>query len=293
MGANAADRGVSVFLKLNIDPTVSTCTLSIWSVVEDETFCHALAAIYLRRPTHARKIIEELQPGPMIFGGLEIKNAIELLHVETADIADALASGDPKISAAAGKTLEARVSHRDGLLFQHVSWVAGTLQHPAAKAKAPHVRVAEKGFDGLFLEVANGHFTKLILCEDKATVNPRNTVVGKVWPELLSTESGEKDLELVDAVTALLDTMMPENDRVAVIDGAIWGQLRQYRVAVTAAPKDTRAGGYGHIFEGFESKTLIPNTTRFGEVMPFDDIRSQLQVLADKIILRLRQIANV
>ena len=278
-------------LNIHTDPKVATCTLSIWSIAESVSFCRALAAIYLRRPTHARKIIDELQPGPMIFGGFEIANAIDLLSIKTADLTEALESDNPVASAAARKTLDVRVSHRDGLLFQHVSWVAGTLQYPVAKAKAPHVRVADKGFDGLFLEVAGGAFTRLVLCEDKATVNPRTTITGKVWPELLSTEAGDKDLELVDAVTALLDTLMPEDDRVAVIDGAIWGQLRQYRVAVTAAPGDIRAGGYGHLFEGFDTKAPLSHTVRSGGVMPLNDIRAQLHSLADEVIGQLQVIA--
>lgn len=278
-----------MFLTIQTDPTVASCALSIWSVAESASFCHALAAIYLRRPTHARKIIDELQPSSMNFGGSEIANAIDLLRVKTADIAEALAKDGP--GSAAQKTLDARVSHRDGLLFQHVSWIAGVVQYPAAKAKAPHVRVADKGFDGLFVEVAGGAFTRLVLCEDKATVNPRATVIGKVWPELLDTEAGDKDLELLDAVTALVDTLMSEDDRVAVIDGAIWGQLRQYRVAVTAAPSDARAGRYGHIFDGFDVKAPLPHTVRSGEVMPLDNIREELQALASQVINRLQEIA--
>ncbi|TCI00688.1 hypothetical protein EJV46_01375 [Roseococcus sp. SYP-B2431] len=226
----------------------------------------------------------------MRFGGSEIVNAIDLLTVNTADIASALADPDPDISGAARKKLDARVAHRDGLLFQHVSWIAGTQQYPTAKAKAPHVRVADKGFDGLFLEVSNGALTRLVLCEDKATVNPRNTITSSVWPELLDTEAGAKDLELVDAVTALVDTLMSEDDRVAAIDGAIWSQLRQYRVAVTAEPADMKKGGYGHIFNDFEVKAPLPHTVRNGEVMPIDDIRLRLQELADQVIARVHEI---
>lgn len=276
-------------LSFKTDPTAANCTLSIWSVARSKAFIHTLAAAYLRRPTHAWKIINELQPGPFIFGGAEIANAIGLLQVKKADITVALASIDLEAAASAKRTLDARVSHRDGLLFQHISWVAGVLQYPVAKAKAPHVRVADKGFDGMFIEVTNGAFTRLVLCEDKATINPRTTITGAVWPELLSTEAGDKDLELVDAVTALLDTLMPEEDRVAVIDGAIWGQLRQYRVAVTATPGDIKAGGYGHIFNGFNLKAPLPHTIRRGEVMPLDDIRAQLQALADQVISHLQE----
>lgn len=227
----------------------------------------------------------------MKFGGSEVANAIALLSVDDADIAADLVSSDAAVANAARKKKDARVAHRDGLLFQHVSWIAGMLQHPVAKAKAPHLRVADKGFDGLFLEVSNGSFTKLVLCEDKATVNPRSTITQKVWPELEYTEAGGKDLELVDAVTAMLDTMMSEDDRVAVIDGAIWGRLRQYRVAVTASPGDARQGGFGSLFSGFDSMAPQASTVRSGEVLLLDDVRAWLQELSIQVIARLNEVA--
>lgn len=273
------------------DPAAKSCNLSVWTVSEPKAFINTLAALYLRRPTHAGKIMRRLGSGPLTFGGFEIDNAIHLLTVEKNDLAVQLASVDTAVSTAAAKTLETRIWHRDGLLFQHISWIAGALQFPNAKAKAPHVRTADKGFDGLFIEAAGGVFTRLVLCEDKATANPRSTMTGKVWPELLDTEAGKKDLELVDAVTALLDALMSEADRVAVVDGAIWAELRQYRVAITTAPSDIRPAGYEYIFKGFDDKASRPTTVRMGEVMPLQDIRGDLQALADRVIARLREIA--
>lgn len=273
------------------DASAKGCAVSIWSVPPSAALVHTLAASFLCRPTHARKIIARLEPGGLKFGGSEVANAIALLSIDDADIAADLASSDAAVSDVARKKWDARVSHRDGLLFQHVSWIAGMLQHPAAKAKAPHLRVADKGFDGLLLEVSNGMFTKLVLCEDKATTSPRSTITQKVWPELEHTEAGGKDLELVDAVTALLDTMMSEDDRVAVIDGAIWGRLRQYRVAVTASPQDARQGGFGRLFLGFDAKAPQASTVRNGEVLVLEDVRAWLETLAIQVIARLNEVA--
>ena len=82
--------------------------------------------------------------------------------------------------------LDTRIEHRDGLLFQHVSWVAAFMRLPNAKATPPHVRQADKGFDGVLVEVnpAQAGLSRIVLCEDKASVNPRSLVTGSVWPEI-------------------------------------------------------------------------------------------------------------
>jgi hypothetical protein len=278
-------------LSIHTDLTATTCTLSLWGVAEDDAFVRTLARLYLRRPNHARKIILGLQPGAIGFGGSEVDNAIELLRVRTDDIATALASADSVVAAKAEATRKSRLWQRDGLLFQHISWVAGTLQFPAAAAKAPHVRVADKGFDGLFLEVGAAGFTRLVVCEDKATENPRDTVTQSVWPELKDTEAGGKDLELLDAVIALLDTIIDLDAREAVINNTIWAQHRQYRVAVTATAADQKAGSFDHIFDGYALRAPQAQTVRMGEVMLLDDIRQRLQALADRVILQIQEIA--
>lgn len=115
--------------------TSPNCALSLWEIANSGPFIESLAWLYLRKPSHALKIIAQLAPGPAGFPGNEFSNAIELLEVKVSDIAVALASSDPAVAEEAEKTRFARLIHRDGLLFQHVSWVAASIQFPNAKAK--------------------------------------------------------------------------------------------------------------------------------------------------------------
>jgi hypothetical protein len=236
--------------------------------------------------------MEALNPGPAGFPGREFENAIDLLSYQANDISADLASSDPAIAAAAEKKLDARIAHRDGLLFQHISWVAAALQFPAATACPPHVRKADKGFDGLFLEVdpQMGGLSRVVLCEDKASTSPRSLVTGKIWPEIRQIIAGDRDIEILDAVTALLDTMH-HVDLEAVLIATSWNRARQFRVALTAGQDQLRAGGYQHLFGGYENHVAGALHTRMAEVMPMNEVRAYLDELAGRIVAKLQVMA--
>jgi hypothetical protein len=269
-----------------------TCTLSTWSVTDGVNFVDVLAWLYLRKPAHAARIMNSLDPGPAGLPGRVFENAIQLLRYEIGDIARDLASLDPDIAAKARKVRDARIALRDGLLFQHVSWVAATIQFPGAAACPPHVRKADKGFDGLLIEIdpEKTSLSRLVLCEDKASTNPRPLVTGSIWPEIKHIIAGDKDLEILAAVTALLDTMHGV-DREAVLNAAIWDRLRQFRIAVTAGRDQLQGGGYQHLFGGYEDHAVGELGTRMAEVMPLSDVRDYFATLAEQVIARLESMA--
>jgi hypothetical protein len=43
--------------------------------------------------------------------------------------------------------------HRDGWMFQTISWLAANRANPTAAIRAPHMILAHKGFDGLQIEI--------------------------------------------------------------------------------------------------------------------------------------------
>ena len=278
-------------MPLKIETATSpVCALSVWTVADTETLVDVLAWLYIRKPRHAQRVIHALAPGYAAVPGNEYENARTLLSVRTDDIVSALSSADPEKAKKAKATRDTRTEHRDGLLFQHVSWVAAHLQFPHAKARPPHVRVADKGFDGLLVQLADDGLARVVLCEDKATIKPRNMVTQKVWPELKTIVAGERDLEILDAVTGLLDTMVPGEDVDALLVGAVWERLREFRVAVTAGPGDLRPDGYGHIFGSYDKQVAGAPSIRRAEVLPLDDIRGNLANLASHVIARLSEL---
>lgn len=264
--------------------------LSEWSVQEPAPFVDALAWLYLRKPHHAIRIINNLAPGYAGLFGNAIQNAISLLTVNVSDLADDLVSTDSQRRAKAEQTRDIRLYHRDGLLFQHVSWLAARLQFPRALATPPHVRKADKGFDGFLVErsVQEGAISRIILCEDKATTNARNLVTSSIWPEIRSIVASERDLEILDALTALL-TAVPEQEREKLIADIVWTRTRSFRVALTTGPNELQNGTYKHLFDGFEKQVDGVTTTRLGEVMPLNDVRAYLQELAEKVADVLRK----
>lgn len=264
--------------------------LSEWSVEKPMSFVEALAWLYLRKPNHAMRVINNCDPGSAGLFGNSIQNAITLLSVDVSDIAGALASDDAEKREKAEKTRDIRLYHRDGLLFQHISWLAARHQFPEALATPPHVRRADKGFDGFLIEQNDdgGEISRIILCEDKATTNPRPLVTSKIWPEIRSIIDHDRDIEILDALTALL-TAVPEEKREKLINDIVWERARCFRVALTTGPDDIQEGTYKHLFAGFEDQVKGETASRLGEVMPLADVRAYLDDLAREVIAVLEK----
>lgn len=268
-------------------------TLSRWSVANEVSFVKALAWLYVQKHAHAANVINELEPGDAAFIGKEIDNAIAVLRYKADDLTVALASNDEDVKKKARRALSTRVAHRDGLLFQHISWLAARIQYPAAEATAPHVRQADKGFDGFLLEHDSEGvaLSKVILCEDKASTDPRALVTSQIWPEIRSILVGDKDREISAAVAALLSNLSPEK-REQVIAATVWSRAKHFRVALAAGDDQLKGSSYSHLFDGFDTEVPGELTLRLGEVMPMPEVRAYLQALAEKVIARLEQMKS-
>lgn len=267
-----------------------TCVLSSWTVAIYEALFTTIAWLYVQKQAHAVAIIQKLEAGSAIFIGKEVDNAIATLRYKTNDLADALTSTDAEVRNKANRTLATRISHRDGLLFQHISWIAARLQYPHAEATPPHVREADKGFDGFLIQHTPGQLalSQVILCEDKASTNPRGLVTSKIWPDIKAIIAGEKDREIAAAVGALLSNV-PLEDREAILAATVWDRAKHYRVALAAGDDQIRDGSYLHLFEGYEKQALGNVKIRLGEVMPMPAVRPYLQELATRVIARLEE----
>lgn len=274
-------------IKFQDHQNAPTCLLGQWSIDDLDELVRVLAWLYVRKPTHAANVIAKLSPGKATFPGKEFEAAKKLLEVQTADIAADLVDADPKIRKKAEDKRDVRIEHRDGLLFQHLSWVAAKLKYPQSYLSAPHVRAADKGFDGVVIQIdANTSLGSVILCEDKATTDPRKLITQSIWKELANIHQGEKDLEIHDAVTALLDKIDGINSELA-LEGASWAKLRHYRVALTAPTSKMKANGYSHIFSGFDQVAIGDIQIRIAEYLALPDVRAFLNDLANKVIVEL------
>jgi hypothetical protein len=183
--------------------------------------------------------------------------------------------------------------HRDGWVFQAISWIAAHRFESGAVVRAPHMIHAHKGFDGLQLKLdkAGKEITAVVVFEDKATKNPRKKISGDVWNGIRALERGERMNELVPETGALLEAhqkRFPELDIDAAVERIAWDQARSYRVAVTADVSHdcdtTRAG----LFAGFASVAAGKTVRRQAETMAIPVLRDWMKAFSARSIQQIK-----
>jgi hypothetical protein len=269
--------------------------LSSWAIKDEDAFIRAIAWLYLQKPLHATRIAQALAPPTKAaLPGNPFIGAMAKLRVKRDDLETGLLSTVPEKRKKAQDQLDARISHRDGLLFQHISWLAAAIQYPASIKAPPHSRVADKGFDGIILDVNKGalEISRLIMCEDKASTDPRPIVRKDVWNEFKAIHAGLRDDEVNSSVTALLSTIdgVSADDLEEILDAVCWKKVRQFRVALAVGPDREKKGEYKHLFLGFDkAHPDASDTTRYAEVMPMKDVRKFLDEIAMKVFAKLEE----
>jgi hypothetical protein len=223
-----------------------------------------VARIFLGHFLHVEKILKKLKPSYKVVTGQAAKEAQTRLVVKK-DV-------DPW--------------HRDGLIFQAISWVAA---HQASKAKSsvfslPHMIPAHKGFDGLEVELtAKKNLLCLVVFEDKATEKPRDTIRDDVWPEIEALHRGQRQTELMQELTALLQRAnVPDPD--AVVEAVVWKHVRKFRVSITGTQGQDQQAGFEKLFKGFDAVTPgLDQPGRRAEVFCHSDIRKWMETFAVKV----------
>lgn len=205
-------------------------------------------------------------------------------------------STDPKIKKKAEDRIRTSIIHRDGLLFQHISWVVTKKAFPNGIMTSPHVRKADKGFDGFVMELDEFYesIESVTLCEDKASEDPRKLITQSVWPEIEAIIAGERDDEVLAELVTLLKTV-PSLDAESAVESMFWEESRQFRVSVATSEKnrDKTSGSYVKIMKGFEEKVGGASKNRVGGVLAFDDVRTGLDQLANEVIKKVKELTDV
>jgi hypothetical protein len=173
--------------------------------------------------------------------------------------------------------------HRDGWVFQVISWIAAHISNDKAIIRAPQMIMADKGLDGLLIEFDENGVAHVVICEEKATEHPRQKVQSAVWPEFEDFETGARDNELIASVTALLERSSdPDPDHT--VASILWEEKRAYRVAVTVRDKHATKKGRRRLFKGYEQKVSGDVARRRAETLFLDDVRDWIAQIASKAV---------
>lgn len=274
------------------------CDLSEWSIGDPvaSQLIDALAYLYLRQERNAQNVIEALEPKFRPSRGRVSENVIRKLTAPDPKYIEIMASGSQEEKENAEKMAKKEVERRDGLLFQHLSWLAARLSIPNGVQTPPHVRSADKGFDGFIIEMneENDALERIVLCEDKASIAPRSLITSSVWKEIKAIRAGERDDEILADLTTLVSRVAEgdEDQAEAIVDEALWEEVRQFRVSVATGENIRRDGSFGHVLSGFKEVAPGEIETRTGSILPFDDVRKGLGELAIAVSNRVYEITE-
>lgn len=180
--------------------------------------------------------------------------------------------------------------HRDGLVFQHIAWIAAVMEGGGRVAASfPHSRPADKGFDALLVPLANdgAALAGIVVCEEKATGNPRAMITSDVWPAIAAVETGERDAELTCELTVLLQRYnVPNLDQV--VADAHWLNRKAYRVSITIAPADEPDAARSTLFGGFDGCAPGAVTRRRAETLTLPNLRDWMDAFCVQVIAAIQ-----
>lgn len=235
-----------------------------WKITDLNKLAILIAQIALGQHRHAKKIIEGVSSHATY--NPPLGNAIDLLTVPE--------NSDPW--------------HRDGWLFQAISWIVANKIYQDSLILHPHMIHADKGFDGLHITIKDKKITDITIYEDKATENPRKTIKDLVWPEFQEFEQGSRDNVLLAEITPLLEGQrdLDVDDAIASI---IWSDLRHYRVSITVGDTHNKRPYHENLFNDYENITK-EHIKRKAETIYIQDLRAFMQTLADMVIEEIKKI---
>ncbi len=276
--------------------STAECKFSEWTINNKSRakLIEVIAYLYLRQEENAQRVINALEPRRRVSKGRVAENVVRKLTAPRIEDVELFRSGTDAQKAAARKRMETSVVHRDGLLFQHISWVAARLALPSGYMTSPHVRQADKGFDGFIIELDDNEreIKRIVLCEDKASKSPRNLISSSVWPEIRTIRGGDRDDEILADLVTLLKSA-PNIDAEAAVDEVFWEGAREFRVAVATGEDQRRAESFLHIIAGFEAVAGGELEARMAGVLAFEDVREGLALLAGEVAAMVKEIDDV
>lgn len=172
--------------------------------------------------------------------------------------------------------------HRDGWVFQTISWIAAHRTERGVVARAPHPIEAHKGFDGMQLRLdKQGKFvTAVVIFEDKASESPRRTIRTDVWDGIRALERGERMPELIHDATTILEAqqiIFPGLDVDEAIETILWEEVRHYRVSITTSDIHGEDAARKKLFKGFDKVAPGGSARRRADTMHLDDLREWMK----------------
>lgn len=248
-----------------------------WTVEDLDSLAESVARVALGQYRHVAKILAGAGVAGPKASPDHVAAAIKLLTVNLAE------GEDPW--------------HRDGWLFQTISWIAAHQLARGAVTRPPHILKAHKGFDGMQLELTEDgkSVTAVVVFEDKATDNARATIRDDVWPGIAALEAGERVTELTQETSAMLEAQLgidPQLDIDSAIANILWKDARRYRVSITIGATHVTNRARARLFRGFDEVAPGDVERRRAETLYLPDLRKWMEAFAQRAMVKLNALVG-
>jgi uncharacterized membrane protein len=181
---------------------------------------------------------------------------------------------------------EASQSHRDGFLFECMSWiVARQGADQRTFLKDPHIDATSHGLDGLIIELhpTQPRVRRATICEDKCPTNARRLFRRDVMRTFGEHHANKRARDLVaNAVAIIRESGLDGTEATRAAARVRKRSVRSYRAALTTGVLTPVLRA--RLFRGFAELGGIQQVQRIGATFEIDgDLRAWFQELADAV----------
>lgn len=252
-------------------PIDNHCIGSRWEAADLHLLARLVAIIAMGQAAHAASIINAL-----VSGGPAINH-------------EALRAGARQRLTVSGNTTEQQETkryHRDGLIFEAISWAAARQENTEALLRDPHISSTTQGLDGLMIEKSGSKVIRATIFEDKCSKNPRNKFRKEIIPAFQAHHQNKRATELLATAATLLKEAGLDGTEVVKAAGHVLDKAyRAYRASLAVTTKHDSEAGRQRLFKDYDSLDEIKANQRLGAVLiTTDDLRDWFDDLANRAI---------
>jgi len=191
------------------------------------------------------------------------------------------------VDVATGKEVRGTAKwHRDGFLFEAISWIAARKSAPQeALLRDPHIGATTQGLDGLMIELnaAKDDISATTVFEDKCTENARHTFAYVTMPALKAHQVSSR--KILESATTLLRQEFKAGILNAMAAKAISMNVRKYRSSLTILPAEDSQPERVRIFKGYSGLSGLTQAARLGcTLLTGNDIHDWFESFNQKVI---------
>lgn len=251
----------------------------LWQVEQINELAKIIAIIAIGQAEHAAEIIDEISTAVPVRSRAEFYDAAKEQLMIRGNNQD---------------QLNVSRYHRDGFLFECISWIVARQEADEnTYMKDPHISATTQGLDGLVIKIDPEDKTLLhsTICEDKCTENPRGTFRDKVMTAFSDHHQNKKSRDLLaNAVALIKQTGLKGTKAVEAAERVHDKAHRTYRAALTVESDICTTEKRKKLFKGYEGLTDIAKEQRIGATFIVQsELREWFQLLADLVIQSLEE----